>query len=91
MKKFLMLFAAAALLITGCGHDVDSFVEITPNALEALKEGGELTIQVHSNTQWSFVGDNQPWYTASPVTVEVYVTVVLTLEPNTTAAPRAGL
>ena len=90
MKKILTLFATAALLVTGCGHDMDSYVEISPNALEALKEGGELTIQVHSNTQWSFVGDNQAWYTASPVSGEGDGTVVLTLEPNTTAAPRAA-
>ena len=90
MKKFLTLFATAALLVTGCGHDMDSYVEISPNALEALKEGGELTIQVHSNTQWTFVGDNQAWYTASPVSGEGDGTVVLTLEPNTTAAPRAA-
>ena len=82
MKKFLTLFATAALLVTGCGHDMDSYVEISPNALEALKEGGELTIQVHSNTQWTFVGDNQAWYTASPVSGEGDGTVVLTLEPN---------
>ncbi len=90
MKKILILLTAVAVLLAACKKDDAPFVEITPPSLELLHDGGTITVQVHSNAQWTFMGDGQSWYTPSPVTGEGDGVVVITVEPYTEAAARAA-
>ncbi len=90
MKKYLLIFASCAAVFAACNDSDSPVLEATPTSLEINKDGGTITVQVHSNTTWSFVSDGQDWYTAEPATGAGDGTVVLTVDPYTEASPRTA-
>ena len=62
MKKYMILFAAAAFAVVACGEKVDpvatdnSSVEISETTIVAGPEGGDYTINVTSSEPWRVSG-----------------------------------
>ncbi len=66
MKKFIYLFAAAAMLLSGCGKDEDICLTITSgNELTFSGEGGSQQVTIESNANWEVAGSNE-WVTVTP-------------------------
>lgn len=98
MKNFPLLTALIALLLfTGCDDDkTDGQPEPTPELELSHKhfnnvapEGGSLTIEITSNTDWA-MADVPQWFTVSPDAGKNDAQVTITVPANDTEGERSG-
>lgn len=87
MKKYMILFAAAAFAVVACGEKVDpvatdnSSVEISETTIVAGPEGGDYTINVTSSEPWRVSGLCD-WVTLSAESGQSGQPLKLTVSPN---------
>jgi hypothetical protein len=93
-RLFLIFILVSMLPFASCREKVDeeASLVIAPGEVSAKAEGGDATVQIISDQKWSITSIDQAWVGASIMSgvPGVQVTVKLTYDHNTTAAPRTA-
>ncbi len=94
MKKLLLLVIASVSLLSSCGKNEDTILEITPESLQFDAEGGYQIINVISNIDYWSAGNGSWFYLGDDINVG-YATgsgngsIKVVVQPNNSATSRS--